>query len=341
MTAMEWRIRVKALMENGAEKEYYINTLSDETVGDIRNRLATTSQVEPQKQRLIFRGRLLVDNTQKLMDAGVGDGSALHMIAKPSAMAAASTERSNSQTQNTAVSPHTAQQQQQHSQAPPSGLAPLAAQVMDQTMHRLRTLGPGMVDMPLGPGNGVQRSRFHFASRGVDGMPQLPPNVVEHIRRSIDGVFRDFGARNGGEWIASTRDSQYYRIDHENTVGSALTDEEVRRGHIQGPDPVSRDSTIDAYLPISGLTISPANRLAVHTADEWALAQPSRAQTNELLYDLFESILPALRRLPGNEGYSYSSTLSSSPHYLSETTPDQIGAAGEALGGLGDAFVEL
>ncbi|KAJ1998596.1 hypothetical protein H4R26_005396 [Coemansia thaxteri] len=172
-------------------------------------------------------------------------------------------------------------------------------------------------------------------------MPQLPPNVVEHIRRSIDGVFRDFGARNGGEWIASTRDSQYYRIDHENTVGSALTDEEVRRGHIQGPDPVSRDSTIDAYLPISGLTISPANRLAVHTADEWALAQPSRAQTNELLYDLFESILPALRRLPGNEGYSYSSTLSSSPHYLSETTPDQIGAAGEALGGLGDAFVEL
>ncbi|KAJ2464369.1 hypothetical protein EV174_006821, partial [Coemansia sp. RSA 2320] len=92
MTAMEWRIRVKALMENGAEKEYYINTLSDETVGDIRNRLATTSQVEPQKQRLIFRGRLLVDNTQKLMDAGVGDGSALHMIAKPSAMAAASTE---------------------------------------------------------------------------------------------------------------------------------------------------------------------------------------------------------------------------------------------------------
>ncbi|KAJ2045802.1 Large proline-rich protein bag6, partial [Coemansia sp. RSA 2337] len=89
MSAINWRIRVKALMEGGTENEFQVDVRSDETVGDFRGRLATTSHVEPQKQRLIYRGRLLVDDAQKLVDVGVSDGSALHMVARPTAAATA------------------------------------------------------------------------------------------------------------------------------------------------------------------------------------------------------------------------------------------------------------
>ncbi|KAJ2795390.1 hypothetical protein H4R20_005895, partial [Coemansia guatemalensis] len=87
--AAEWHIRVKALMEGGEEKEFQISTPANDTVGQFRNKLATESLIEPQKQRLIFCGRLLTDNAQKLADTGMCDGSALHMVA--SAIPAATT----------------------------------------------------------------------------------------------------------------------------------------------------------------------------------------------------------------------------------------------------------
>ncbi|KAJ2072764.1 hypothetical protein GGI09_009058, partial [Coemansia sp. S100] len=199
-------------------------------------------------------------------------------------------------------------------QPTPFALTPLATQVMDQTFHRLRT-------------------RDHDAQ----GTPQSAQDIVH---RQIYGVLRDFGADNGGAWVASTANSQYYNIDREVAPGSFLTAEEFRRGSIQGADPVSQGSNIDAYLPIPGL-VSNDDQLLPLSERLSSRAQPSRAQANELLYELRENLLSALRRLPGHENYNYSSMSLSPSRYLGRTATDQIEVVGEALGGLGDAFIEL
>ncbi|KAJ2063715.1 hypothetical protein GGI17_001501 [Coemansia sp. S146] len=326
MSAIDWRIRVKALMEGGAEKEFQVDVRSDETVGDFRGRLATTSQVEPQKQRLIYHGRLLVDDAQKLVDVGVSDGSALHMVARPTAApaapaptAATSAERADSGIRGgrgdfLSNLGFTADLQAPQLQPTPFSLTPLAVQVMDQTFHRLRT-----------------------RDRDAAGTPQSPQDARQRV---IYGVHRDFGADNGGEWVASTANSLHYNIDREAALGSSLTAEEFRRGSIQGADPLSQGSNIEAYLPIPGLVSndSQLSRLSEYLSSR---AQPSRAQANELFYELRETLLPALRRLPGHENYNYNSTSLSRPHCLGRTTTNQIEGVGEALSGLGDAFIEL
>ncbi|KAJ2821301.1 hypothetical protein FBU31_004951, partial [Coemansia sp. 'formosensis'] len=306
MSAIEWRIRVKALMESGVEREFQVDVLSDETVGDFRGRLATKSQVEPQKQRLIYHGRLLVDDAQKLVDVGVSNGSALHMVARPTAAAAptatTSAERGNSGARDERGALPSSQQQT------PFGLTPLAAQVMDQTLNRLRT-----------------------------GVPQ---SDLEARQRVIQGISRDFGADNGGEWVASTAGPLSYVINREAAPWSSLTEEEFRRGGVRDMDSVSRGSNVDAYMPIPGL-VSNDSQLSRQSEHPPFRAQASRAQANELVYELRENLLPALRRLPGHENYDYSSTSPSGPHYLGQATTNPIEVVGEALSGLGDAFVEL
>ncbi|KAJ2508199.1 hypothetical protein IWW47_000736 [Coemansia sp. RSA 2052] len=341
MSAIEWHIRVKALMESGAEKEFQISALSDETVGDFRGRLATTSQVEPQKQRLIFRGRLLVDDAQKLVDAGVSNGSALHMVARPTD--ANSAERASSRPRGGRGAPPSsnvpsASSQGSQQQQTPFSLTPLAAQVMDQTFNRLRARGRGAAGMPSEPSQGIRHGVPQLPPRAADGMPQ---SLQDYMQRVIFGVHRDFGADNGGEWVASTADSLYYRIDREASPGSPLTDEELRRGNIQGQNPVSQGSNVDAYLPIPGLASYDDQQPLRQSEYLSARAQASRAQANELSFEMFESLLPALRRLPGHEDYSFGSTASSRPRYLSRATPNQIEVVGGSLSGLGDAFVEF
>ncbi|KAJ2747671.1 hypothetical protein GGI20_000320 [Coemansia sp. BCRC 34301] len=340
MSGIEWHIRVKALMESGAEKEFQVNTLSDETVGDFRGRLATTSQVEPQKQRLIFRGRLLVDDAQKLVDAGVSNGSALHMVARATDAHAASTsaDRASSRTRGERGAPLPSDDPSANAHQLPFGLTPLAAQVMDQTFHRLRSRGRDASDTLTDPGHGIRHSAFQLPSRVTDGMPQA---LFDHMQRAVHGVYRDFGANNGGEWIASTADALYYRIDREASPGSSLTEEEFRRGNIQGQDPVSQGSTIDAYLPVPGLVPYDDQQSLRQPEYLSARAQASRAQANELLFEMFESLLPALRRLPGREDYSFSSMSSSHPRYLGQAATNQVAVVGESLSGLGDAFIEF
>ncbi|KAJ2696729.1 hypothetical protein H4218_004408 [Coemansia sp. IMI 209128] len=326
MSAIEWRIRVKALMESGAEREFQVDVLSDETVGDFRGRLATTSHVEPQKQRLIYRGRLLVDDAQKLVDVGVSNGSALHMVARPTAAAPAATtpaERGNPGARGGigaflsgvgSAADQQASQQQQQQQPMSLGLTPLAAQVMGLTLNRLGTM-----------------------DHGATGSQQP---AQEGVQRVVQGTHRDFGADNGGEWIASTANRLRYVVDREAALGSSLTAEELRRGGVQGTEPLFRGSRIEAYLPIPGL-ISNDSQEARQPELMVLRAQPSRAQANELLYELRESLLPALRRLPGHENYNYSSEPLSRPRYLGQTSTNQVEVVGEALGGLGEAFVEL
>ncbi|KAJ2490005.1 hypothetical protein IWW37_003553 [Coemansia sp. RSA 2050] len=323
MSAIEWRIRVKALMESGAEREFQVDVLSDETVGDFRGRLATTSHVEPQKQRLIYHGRLLVDDAQKLVDVGVSNGSALHMVARPTVAAPNATtpaERANPGARGGtgAFLPGfgSAADQQASQQQPTTtfGLTPLAAQVMSQTFNRLRA-----------------------RDRDAAGIPQP---AQEAMQRVIHGVHRDFGADNGGEWIASTANFLRYVIDREAALGSSLTAEEIRRGSVQGAEPLFQGSSIEAYLPIPGLT-SNDSQLQRRPEHLPLRAQPSRAQANELLYELHESLLPALRRLPGHENYSYSSVPLSHPRYLGQASTNQVEVVGDALGGLGEALIEL
>ncbi|KAJ2880318.1 hypothetical protein IWW38_005971, partial [Coemansia aciculifera] len=184
MAAIEWHIRVKALMESGAEREFEINALSDETVGDFRGRLATTSQVEPQKQRLIFRGRLLVDDAQKLADAGVSNGSALHMVAR-------ATETSNSRPRDERSGLQSNDSPYVHIRSLPPNFTPLAAHVMEQTFHRLRSRGRDSGGTPAEPGQ--------FPPRAANDTPQTLHN---YMQRLIHSVHRDFGADNGGDWIA-------------------------------------------------------------------------------------------------------------------------------------------
>ncbi|KAJ2101199.1 hypothetical protein GGI16_003511, partial [Coemansia sp. S142-1] len=305
-------------MEGGTENEFQVDVRSDETVGDFRGRLATTSHVEPQKQRLIYRGRLLVDDAQKLVDVGVSDGSALHMVARPTAAAIAPAPTATTTGERGSFGTGNGREDflsnLANLQPTPFALTPLATQVMDQTFHRLRT-------------------RDHDAQ----GTPQFAQDIVH---RQIYGIIRDFGADNGGAWVASTANSQYYNIDREVAPGSFLTAEEFRRGSIQGADPVSQGSNIDAYLPIPGL-VSNDDQLLPLSERLSSRAQPSRAQANELLYELRENLLSALRRLPGHENYNYSSMSSPPSRYLGRTATDQIEVVGEALGGLGDAFIEL
>ncbi|KAJ1796161.1 hypothetical protein LPJ56_007215, partial [Coemansia sp. RSA 2599] len=90
-----WQIRVKALMEGGVEQEFQVATQPDETIGALRLKLADKSNVEPQKQRLIFCGRVLSSDAAKVVDVGLSDGSALHMVTRPAAVPASAANASS------------------------------------------------------------------------------------------------------------------------------------------------------------------------------------------------------------------------------------------------------
>ncbi|KAJ2122810.1 hypothetical protein IW147_003094 [Coemansia sp. RSA 720] len=309
-TSVEWQIRVKALMEGGIEKEFEIATLSNETLGDFRNKLATKSHIEPQKQRLIFRGRLLTDNAQKMVDTGMRDGCALHMVARPSAVdVPADSENSASQG--------------------------------DSAEHAY----PGAGNI----GNMRQLlEMFSSLANGVDA--QMTEEQRERLRHTIHDVHRNFGANDGGEWIAVNPNGQYYRIGREAAVGSQMTDEEFARGPIETPNPVTSSSTIAAYEAIPGLISAEsrtpasgdaaASNRPAHTAG-LARAEPSQALANELAYDLFENVMPRIRNIPGNSQYHFSTSESMTPTYVSQSSANPIGIVGQSLTNLGDAFVEL
>ncbi|ORX63425.1 hypothetical protein DL89DRAFT_94356 [Linderina pennispora] len=67
-----WSLRVKALLEGGAEREYRVQVQPSATVGDFRTKLSSKSQVAVHRLRLIFSGRVLANDSQRLADAGVG-----------------------------------------------------------------------------------------------------------------------------------------------------------------------------------------------------------------------------------------------------------------------------
>ncbi|KAJ2307534.1 hypothetical protein IWW54_004357, partial [Coemansia sp. RSA 2705] len=194
----DWQIRVKALLVGGVEKEFQIGTQSDETIGAFREKLADQSHIASSKQRLIFRGQLLRDNTRKMGDAGLRDGCALHMVEQPS----------NAGSQASAGSQ-------------PGAADPAPDTDADRTWRRL----PSM-----------------FA----------PPSA-EHVQRTIRDVYRNFGADDGGEWMAASAGGQYFRIDREAAPGSQLTREEFARGPIRAPNPVSSSSSMAAYEPLPGV----------------------------------------------------------------------------------------
>ncbi|KAJ2830173.1 hypothetical protein IWW50_000437 [Coemansia erecta] len=306
----EWQIRVKALMEGGVEKEFQIATLSSETLGDFRNKLATKSHIEPQKQRLIFRGRLLTDNAQKVSDTGMRDGCALHMVARPSVS------------------------------EDPAGSEGATGQ-----SHAAPHAGPGGGGLP---GMRQLLDMFSSLANGADGLPSEEQR--ERLQRTIRAVHRNFGANDGGEWIAVNANSQYFRVGREAAVGSQMTQEEFERGPIEAANPVSGSSTRAAYEPLPGIIqAEPRAQSSAETSSggrfAHALSQahtaPSQAQANELAYDLYENVLPRIRSIPGNSQYHFSSSESLSPTYLSQSTANPVNAVGRSLTSLGDAFVEL
>ncbi|KAJ2713815.1 hypothetical protein H4R19_002063 [Coemansia spiralis] len=331
--AAEWHIRVLALLEGGTEAEFQVVVLADATVGDFRGKLATRSCIEPQKQRLIFRGRLLTDDAQKLADAGLSDGSALHMVARSTAAAAAQRPSDSDS-----------------AQTPSSGRQSGRGR---QTWHFVHDTGiqlPSLFGIPNfsalgGPPQQRQQAR--------QPQPPPPPQPLQNPERTIREVHRNFGADDGGEWMAITHSGQYYRISHEAEAGSILRDDVLQHGLISTPYPISRRSESASYEPLPGIVPRPtpatppevpadgSARDMLARVLEHAQAEPSQAQANELIHDLFEYVLPAIRATPGHSNYHYGGTDALRPTYLSRTEPSPIAATGAALSNLGDAFAEL
>ncbi|KAJ2455698.1 hypothetical protein EV183_000545 [Coemansia sp. RSA 2336] len=308
-TSSEWQIRVKALLEGGVEKEYQISTLSDETLGDFRAKLASQSHIEPQKQRLIFSGRLLKDNAQTISDTGLRDGYAVNMVALPSNLTPPANNERAGETQ-----------QRESRQA--------SADPFSQGMPQFFSMFPGM---------GGARTRPSEEER-------------QRTQRTIRQVYRNFGADDGGEWIAMNTNGQYFRIGREAVVGSQLTAEEYARGPVQERNPVTSSSDESAYDTMPGLV--PVRRRSLAEGSEAAAARPglmpthtrtrpSRALANELIYDLYERVLPSIRRIPGNDSFRFGSADAEHPTYLTRTSTNQVETVGRSLTNVGDAFVEL
>ncbi|KAJ2629238.1 hypothetical protein H4R22_003438 [Coemansia sp. RSA 1290] len=308
-TSSEWQIRVKALLEGGVEKEYQISTLSNETLGDFRAKLASQSHIEPQKQRLIFSGRLLKDNAQTISDTGLRDGYAVNMVALPSNLTPPANNERAGETQ---------QGESRHTPAD--------------------TFNPGM-------------QQFFSAFPGMGGAGTRPSEEErQRMQRTIRQVYRNFGADDGGEWIAMNSSGQYFSIGREAVVGSQLTAEEYERGPIQERNPVTSSSDESAYETMPGLV--PVRRRSSAEGPEAAMerpglmpthtrTRPSRALANELIYDLYERVLPSIRRIPGNDSFRFSSADNEHPAYLTRTSTNQIETVSRSLTNMGDAFVEL
>ncbi|PIA16538.1 hypothetical protein COEREDRAFT_81205 [Coemansia reversa NRRL 1564] len=326
--ATEWHIRVKALLEGGEEKEFQIATLANDTVGQFRNKLATRSHIEPQKQRLIFCGRLLNDNAQKLADTGMRDGSALHMVAR-------------------AVPPA------------PSGTTPDADSTGAgrDSQNNTRNMGGGMGGMGFGfPGlQTFFQSMFNnMNAPQTGGGPSPQQQQQAGGERVIREIHRNFGANDGGEWIALDQNNRYFLIDREAEPGSLLTLEEFQRGPIETSNPISRSSESSSYDPLPGLVrMEPAQSTSESSQSQsyrdtrmsrlldQARTAPSQALVNELTHDLFDYVMPAIRRLPGDNDFRFSTTDSLRPTYLERTSDNPVGAAGASLANLGDAYIAL
>ncbi|KAJ2550877.1 hypothetical protein EV175_003902 [Coemansia sp. RSA 1933] len=135
---------------------------STETIGALRNSIATKSQVEAQKQRLIFCGRLLSNDAQTLTEAGMSDDCALHMVAS----------RASGTTPNSgARQPPQQQQQPQFDQPPPEFMRFISNMVGRPWEHTAPFQQSHLTDSPEEDGgNG------HTRSRSFDrAMPPLSP----------------------------------------------------------------------------------------------------------------------------------------------------------------------
>ncbi|KAJ2375669.1 hypothetical protein IW150_002424, partial [Coemansia sp. RSA 2607] len=369
--AGEWLIKVKALMEGGREEIFSVTTKPDDTVGAFRIKLAASSQVEPQKQRLIFSGRVLTSDTAKLSDIGLSNGSALHMVTRPQASASTPTPETTGNSSN-------------QDRARASGQSQFAS-LMGQSLQGLRTGFPGGItltfeiedpitirplQMPPPPPpptmNAATQQQQQQQQRQSQTQQQPQQNTeqqdvqifnhIHHIldsqirrlnqarnqhmqamRTTVSSMFRDFGHDDGGQWLALVPERGYIPVDREVNPGSPLTAEELRR------DPVSllessSQSPDSAYMPIPGLGRIRDPAYPSDSASFRSGGLPSRAQANELVHSLVDHVLPNIRRIPGRSAFNYHT---GAPEYLSQNTANPIETAGAGLAGLGDAFVEI
>ncbi|KAJ2705510.1 hypothetical protein FB645_002396 [Coemansia sp. IMI 203386] len=375
MTAIRnWQIRVKALMEGGSEQEFQVVTQPEETIGAFRLKLADKSNVEPQKQRLIFCGRVLSSDTAKLVDVGLSDGSALHMVTRP-AVSASSTSASGATNNGSERTSQRADDHATHN----IGNMPFSS-LMEQALFAMRGPMPSGVTLqfeigqpillgPLAPPQQQQQQpqpqreqQQQQRSDTNDTVPDSQRQEANRVRQLIDeqvrmlhqsrdqhmqamrssasSVLRDFGRDDGGQWVAMVPERGYIPIDYEATSGTQLTEEELARESVPFVDGSPRfvAPPESAYAPIPGLSRieGPGSRNGI--SNHRMAGLPSRALANELVYNLLGRILPEIRRLPGQQSFEYSSP---APEYISQSTADPVGAAGAGLTGLGDAFVEI
>ncbi|KAJ1811256.1 hypothetical protein LPJ75_004126 [Coemansia sp. RSA 2598] len=160
------------------------------------------------------------------------------------------------------------------------------------------------------------------------------------MRSSVSSILRDFGRDDGGQWVAIVPDGLHVPVDYEITPGTQLTEAELARGSVSivegSPHFVAPPES--AYAPIPGLSRIQDPGHNDSATGHRAAELPSRALANELVFNLLHRIAPEIRRLPGLESFEFASA---TPEYLSQSTPDPVGAAGAGLSALGDAFVEI
>ncbi|KAJ1952972.1 hypothetical protein EC988_003264, partial [Linderina pennispora] len=305
-----WSLRVKALLEGGTEREYRVEVQPSATVGDFRTKLSSKSQVAVHRLRLIFSGRVLANDSQRLADAGVEDGCALHMVVRPAATAGNSDAASG-----------------QQRESPGQGRA--------ATDGRQRAGRSVTVDIPI---------YFHAPENVRSEQDQQQQR--DRLGRTIATVYRNFGAGDGGEWIARTLTGSMYRIDREAAERDLLTDEEMSRGTVPRTALYPASESEHSGTPIPGLVYSQTTSGQEMASQRVVVAtrpQPTRSQANELIYDLLENILPAIRRVPGREDFDFDRPSTRRSRYISHSEPaaEQVGAAGLAVRNLGDALVEV
>lgn len=167
-SASSFTIRVKTLDST----EYEVSVTNDTTVLELKRRLEELTGVSSERQRIIFRGRVLSDE-RNLGDYKIEQGNALHLVSRPVTTGTEDTSR----TENSNVSSN---------EPPPQGMGiPRGASVFIGSMNI-----PVGADEVSGVAGSIIQSiqqmlRFAQSRSQFPGQNQQPQNIEQILRNTF------------------------------------------------------------------------------------------------------------------------------------------------------------
>ncbi|KAK9804453.1 hypothetical protein WJX73_003438 [Symbiochloris irregularis] len=172
-------IRVRTL----AQTSHELRVPRTCTVEQLKGRLVATVHVPVERQRLIYRGRLLLDH-ERLTAAGVEDGHSLHLVERLPEQAAAAAQQPGSST---------AQRQQQQRAGAPGNLG-----AADQPQQFQQHFAIGQVDF-VGSGDPAQ---FGQVMDFVAQMMGMAANGAHAAMHPGDGAHQPTALPQGGRMLS-------------------------------------------------------------------------------------------------------------------------------------------